>query len=56
MNAYYEPKLYHVVTVSLEPLIMSREQKGTKTKRNSVLHIDQGTGAPNEDIVQNHLT
>ena len=38
----YETKLYHVVTVSLEPLIMSREQKGTKTKRNSVLHIDQG--------------
>ena len=40
--ACYETKLYHVVTVSLEPLIMSREQKGTKTKRNSVLHIDQG--------------
>ena len=39
-----------------KPLIISREQKGAKTKGNSVLHIDQGTGAPNEDIVQNHLT
>ena len=42
MNACYEPKLDHVVTASLEPLIISREQKGTNTKRNSVLHIDQG--------------